>query len=443
MGRTEARCAILLRILPAILALCFSQAIFAQTEPTTLPSSGDDLQVFLATMEPGDAPWERFGHDAIIILDKSSSASWAYNYGVFDFAAPNFIGNFVRGKMTYWMDVDPAGPTLAVYAQGNRSVWLDELNLSPAQRLKLYQKLEWNRRPENRYYRYDYYRDNCTIRVRDSLNAAVDGQISKQLSGIPTQTTFRSHTRIGMAEYFWLYTGLQLAMGPLTDRPLSVWEECFLPAQLMEHLKVVNVDDGAGNQVPLIKRSTQLYQSTRTPLPATPPRWWWIYFLTGLAIGGAMLTLARAGRPRAEPAMARKIQKQGDAIPRLQRLARFAFLSLAFFWSLICSLASLFLLFLWFFTDHQAGHRNENLFQFNPVSIIVLAATVRGFRWKISRAAVWMVFAFSALNVLLKILPWFYQVNWEMIALALPAHAGLVGAMMMVQKKQVDLEPLT
>ena len=99
------------------------------------------------------------------MLDHSTGLSWAYNYGVFDFDAPNFIGNFVRGRMTYWFDVDPGGPTVGMYAGANRSAWLDELNLSPAQRLKMYQMLEHNRQPQFKYYRYDYFRDNCTTRV--------------------------------------------------------------------------------------------------------------------------------------------------------------------------------------------------------------------------------------------------------------------------------------
>ena len=56
----------------------------------------------------------------------------------------------------------------------------------------------------------------------------------------------RRHTRIGMEEYFWLYAGLELAMGPPTDRKLSAWEECFMPAKLMEHLKRVTIDEMAG-----------------------------------------------------------------------------------------------------------------------------------------------------------------------------------------------------
>src|ERR1043165_1546454 len=99
MGRTEA-------LLLHLLFLGVAFPIRAQTLPTTVPAAGDNLQVFLATMEPGDEIWERFGHDSIVVLDKSSGDSWAYNFGIFDFDAPNFVGNFLRGRMTYWMAAD-------------------------------------------------------------------------------------------------------------------------------------------------------------------------------------------------------------------------------------------------------------------------------------------------------------------------------------------------
>jgi ABC-type sugar transport system permease subunit len=365
-------------------------------------------------MEPGDAPWERFGHDAIIILDHASGQSWAYNYGIFDFDAPNFIGNFVRGRMEYWMDVDPGGPTVEMYARANRSVWLDELNLSPAQRLKLFAMLEENRKPQNKFYRYDYFRDNCTTRVRDALDRTVDGEISRQLKDLLAGATYRWHTRIGMADYPLLYTGLELAMGPLCDRKLSAWEECFLPATLMDQLKRVTIDDGSGARIPLIKQSMRVYTSTRPPLPAHPPGWWWIFLLIGLAIGGMMVGLAQFGW-------------------------RKTFLTVAFVWSLVASLAALFQLFLWCCTDHAAGYRNENLLQFSPFSWVVLVAGLRGFRWRFARQIILIPLGLAILGVLLKPLPWFIEWNWEMIALALPAHAGLAIAAFLL-KNPMDPE---
>ena len=50
------------------------------------------------TMGPGDPVWERFGHNAIRIVDASRGTDSVYNWGTFDFAQPNFIGRFMTGN---------------------------------------------------------------------------------------------------------------------------------------------------------------------------------------------------------------------------------------------------------------------------------------------------------------------------------------------------------
>src|SRR5262245_38214482 len=211
MGRTDALLYRLFLTFLPIAASCIAPITRAQTE-----LSDDAIpRVFLVTIEPGDAPWERFGHNTLVVGDPDGAAA-AFNYGMFDFDAPNFIGNFVLGRMEYWTDAYDWQKTKLAYSGANRSMWMQELNLSPAQRRKLIDFLFWNIKPENKKYRYDYFRDNCTTRVRDAIDKAVDGAIRDQLEAITTNTSYRWHTRIGMAEYPMLYTGLELAMGPLT-----------------------------------------------------------------------------------------------------------------------------------------------------------------------------------------------------------------------------------
>ena len=110
---------------------------------------------------------------------------------------------------------------------------------------------------------------------------------------------------------------------------------------------------------------------------------------------------------------------------------------LAVFWSLICSLAAAFMIFIWGFTDHAAGYRNENLFQFSPVSFVILIYALRGFRWKHADKLVLLALAISMLGVILQIVPMFRQMNLEMMALALPAHAGLAAGVWMLQNRPV------
>ena len=55
------------------------------------------------TMGPGDAVWEKFGHNAIWIRDTTQGLDAAYNWGLFDFDAADFYPRFLKGNMLYSM----------------------------------------------------------------------------------------------------------------------------------------------------------------------------------------------------------------------------------------------------------------------------------------------------------------------------------------------------
>jgi hypothetical protein len=73
-----------------------------------------------------------------------------------------FILRFLQGRMWYWMAPMEFDQTLAAYQEWDRTIWMQELNLTPTQRLALRNFLNWNAQPQNARYRYDYYLDNCS-----------------------------------------------------------------------------------------------------------------------------------------------------------------------------------------------------------------------------------------------------------------------------------------
>src|SRR5687767_2610231 len=110
-----------LAVLAAALALA---AVPARAQPLAAPSRGDTaVRIYLLTMGPGDQVWEKFGHNAIWVHDPERGADTAYNYGMFDFRQENFILNFARGRMLYWMEGFDAFVTLGHYQSLNPSVW--------------------------------------------------------------------------------------------------------------------------------------------------------------------------------------------------------------------------------------------------------------------------------------------------------------------------------
>ena len=176
--------------LTALLIVSLATSLQAQrtTPPPRRPAAPPEtgLTVYLMTMGPGKYVWERFGHNAIWIHDPIHGTDQTYNYGLFDFHQQNFLLRFVQGRMWYWMRGYPAQSYVESYRRANRSVWVQELEIPPGARRELQQFLEWNELPENRFYHYDYYRDNCSTRVRDALDRALGGAI-RAATGVDAQ----------------------------------------------------------------------------------------------------------------------------------------------------------------------------------------------------------------------------------------------------------------
>jgi len=397
---------------------------FAQNRPPVrLSASPPDLTVYLMTMGPGKAVWERFGHNAIWIHDPVQGTDKAYNYGLFDLRQENFLVRFLQGRMWYWMQGFPAQSYLELYRRANRSVWIQELEMPPKARRELQEFLEWNERPENRFYHYDYYLDNCSTRVRDVLDRALGGRIRQETFELATNRTYRFHTRRLTANDPLVYTGLLLALGQPVDRPISAWEEMFLPLAVREHLRRISVPGSDGRPTPLVRSERTLFESSATPPPDRPPFWLPIYLGIGLILGSGIFILgARAQR---------------------SRLARAGLIAVSGTWALV-GMVGLVLAGLWGLTDHAATYNNENLLQANLLALPLLWLVPRTARGSSTarRALVLagIVAGLSLLGLLLKLLPAFYQVNGEIIALALPVHLGVAAGVWQLRRSHSTRE---
>jgi hypothetical protein len=386
-------------------------------QPVAQPSTGDTaIRIVLLTMGPGDEVWEKFGHNAIWVHDPAAGTEKAYNYGMFDFRQENFILNFARGRMNYWMEGFDAYLTLDHYRQLNRSVWAQELNLTPAQAAEVKRLLEWNERPENRFYRYDYYRDNCSTRVRDILDRVLGGALKRATSTQPSGTTYRWHTRrlVGQgAGTIPIFTAIDFGLGPAADRPISKWDEMFLPMKLRDEVAALRVPDATGKMVPLVARQQTLFTAARPPEPSAPPHWLIGYLLAGVLTAGAIGGLTLAARK--------------------SEAGRFGFALVTALWLLFAGTGGLILTGLWTMTDHAIAYRNENLLQLSPLAlplVLLVPALGYGAHWAglwASRLAI-TVAVLSLLGFVLQVLPWFNQANGYAIALALPINLAVAWA---------------
>jgi hypothetical protein len=385
----------------ALTAFLLSSVQVARAEP------GEDLTVFALTFGPGDHPFFKFGHNAILVQPKEESGL-VYNFGTFQFDSPGLILKFLRGRFNYWLSVSSMEGTFASYVSENRSVEAQELDLTPAQRWALWQSLRENARPENREYLYDYFRDNCSTRVRDAIDRAVGGRV-RQAGQRPAAMTFRADALRMTADFFPEYLGLDLGLGRPTDAPITLWEEAFLPERMRDLLRHVRIPAEFGDK-PLVKSERTMFAANRLPKPERPPNWTVYFLATGLALGALLAGLGRLAHDH-------PFARTGLGIAG-------GLLGLAF------GALGIILLSFWLFTDHKAAYANANILLLAPWSV-VLAGYGFGValgRPAATRKAFWVVAAaagFAAIGVLAKALPGVSQDNLPLIAFLLPIWLGL------------------
>jgi hypothetical protein len=322
------------------LALCLLAALLlGRVTPARAQAPADPLvpKVSVITFGPGDETFSKFGHDAILLSDPRQPPQrreLVFNYGTFRFDSPWLILDFLKGKLSYWLSVSTLQQTLGVYRRANRSVSVQELSLSPEAARALSAFLYDNVKPENAYYRYDYYRDNCATRIRDVIDRFTGGRLAAASRG-PAALTYREHTRRLTLGAPLLFFGLDLAMGPLIDQPVTEWDEMFLPSRVAAKLEQLTDADGA----PLVREHYTLFEADRPPEASEAPGFRWGWLVLGAALGAALYLLGRI---------------PGAAGRALQALG----VSAA---GLLTGLLGAALLVLWLLTDHDVTYWNQNV----------------------------------------------------------------------------------
>jgi uncharacterized protein DUF4105 len=363
----------------------------------------DPLHVYVMTMGPGDHPFFRFGHSAIWIKDGAAKSDRVYNFGTFKFDSPRLIIDFLKGRLNYWLSVSSLERVVGEYAHENRSIAIQELNLTAAQKAALQSALVVNARPENRLYKYDYFLDNCSTRVRDAVDRVADGRL-RASAAPPGRMTLRAHALRMTAQPLWLYVSLNLVLGPAVDRPIDRWTEMFLPEELARGL----------SDAQLVSAEQVLFQANRPPPRVVPPSWGPRFFLVGSVWGALMFALAWAGR--------------------LRRPARVTLGILVALWGFAVGFVGCFLVYAWAFTDHVVAHRNQNILLCAPwaIALVVFGVGVALGRPGATRKA--FLLAATAMGAALigcmskvGIVP--HQENGALVAFFLPAWLGITAAL--------------
>ncbi|GAB4415490.1 MAG: DUF4105 domain-containing protein [Bacteroidia bacterium] len=314
--------------------------------PAVLPAQtlSPDAQVSLLTCAPGDELYSAFGHSAIRIYDPGTRLDRVYNYGTFDFSPPQFYFDFVGGKLNYRLDAETYQHFDRVYRYLMRSYTAQVLNLSHAQKEALYQFLEFNYLPENRYYLYDFFFDNCATRIRDVFTEVLGDSLQWVDFDQPGPKSMRHMLDDHLGDRPWADFGIDIILASPADRIPTHSEETFLPDNLAIEVGRASIVRN-GQIEPLVIQTVPAYVSER--LPSRFP--WYLHPLTA----GCLLLLVVGGftawRWQRHPA-----RYVGDGILFM-----------------VAGLAGWVILLLWFATDHTTTVRNWNVLWLLPTHLLL------------------------------------------------------------------------
>jgi hypothetical protein len=397
----------------AILLATISEPASARQVDSSASDQVADLQVFLMTMGPGAGIHERFGHNAIWIRDNRTGTDIVYNFGMFDFNAPNFAWNFARGRPLYWLEASDLARTLAAYEYFQRRVDVQELALDSSSKAELAYSLAMNALPENREYHYDYYLDNCSTRVRDALDAVLGGALRRHTTGQPAEGNLRWHTQRSISNSAPMYLGILAALGPAVDGPIDQWGEMFLPAKVQERVRELQVTDDAGRSVPLVLREATLVDVDVHSVEPEQPDWTARLLLIGVLLALLVATGFLTGA--------------AGLIGRL----------LAGLWGVLSGVGGLVLVFLWFFTDHVMTANNLNLLLITPVAFAILPLLLSSRTRPIARRLTSGYFVLVCLGTVLAAMR-IGQENREIAALTTPIALTATLVAMGVNRRRAE-----
>lgn len=216
----------------------------------------EKAEISLITAGPGNTElYEAFGHTTVRVFDPLQGIDDAYNYGIFDFDAPNFYLNFVKGNMLYKLAKYPFSRFIYSYKRDNR--WINEqiLNLTIEEKQQFFAYLENNAKPENATYSYDPYFNNCSTIVKDITKTILKDKLT--FNKQPESTTLRSIMNIENPQNTWGSFGINVALGNILDRKATFEETLYLPDHLSEAFRNATITRN-NIENPLIKQERKI-----------------------------------------------------------------------------------------------------------------------------------------------------------------------------------------
>ena len=380
-----------------LIILANSRGVFSQ--------SSNDTLAYLLTCGPGTETYSIYGHSALRIVIPEKHSDTVYNWGIFDFSAPNFAWKFAKGRLDYMLDTEIFNGFLKGYYFEKRYVYSQKININAKETSKLLELINENLKPENIKYRYDFFYDDCTTRIRDLLERSIGNKLIYPPPESGKLPTFRDLVGKYQNPYPWLKFGVDLIMGSTADKRASFRDRMFLPIDMKDELSK-SVIQRSEKRIPLLQNPEVLLDfeppAIRQKFFTSPP------FVFAIVIA---LILIMAGLIKSR---------------KIIRIVDIAIYS-------VFSVLSILMIFFNFFTDHQQMKWNLNIIWLNPFIIICLFMLILN-----KTGILWfrIVFYISAGFIVLHfILPQEFNIAFSLLAIILLIRSSV--------RSGFDWNPLT
>ena len=306
-------------------------------------------EISLLTIGPGNSLNDSFGHSAFRINDPSLDLDIIFNYGIYDFEASYFEIKFARGKLNYVVDTANFESFKNHYKRQNRFIKEQILNLSPEEKQKAFNFLANNAEPENKYYLYDFFYDNCATKMRDVMTDGINLNIEFKNPDGFEETTFRKLIQQNLDWNSWGSFGIDIALGSVIDKPATANEHMFLPEYVYSFFKNASIKGNSGKS--LVKTTRDIFKNAKTSSSNS-------FVLSPLFILGFISILIIYLTFR-----------------NYKNNKRTKWLDATIF--AITGLIGVFLILLWFATNHTATAQNYNLLWAFTINIFVARQTLK------------------------------------------------------------------
>ena len=325
--------------------IAIADSSYVVSKSLTIDSLSPSAEFSLLTVSPGDELYNCFGHSAFLLIDTVKNVFKNYNYGTFDGYDPNFYMKFVRGKLLYSIAVEDPRELVGTAIDENRSITKQTLNLTQAQKQQLYTFLENNYLPENRYYKYDFFYDNCSSRLRDALVITCGKSVNFNLKPDKEDKSFRALIDPFLENKRYQDLGMDLGLGLPADKVATPFQYMFLPEHLMNGFTGATIlKDGKEEKLVLSQELllSNIPDKTVTPFYLKP---WFLFVLLFIIVFSITYY---------------QYKKQLNG-----------------YWpdALLFGISGLFgivILLLWFATDHGVTTKNYNLIWAVPFHLVAI-----------------------------------------------------------------------